>query len=133
DAEWYKGEPYVVAADVYAHASHVGRGGWTWYTGSAGWMYQAAIDSLMGLRRRADTFTMDPCIPAMWPECEIDWRHGGSLYRIVIENPERQQRGVLSATLDGAAVDHAVIPLLDDGGEHDVVIVLGGLDPGELA
>ncbi len=126
DAEWYKGEPYVVAADVYAHASHVGRGGWTWYTGSAGWMYQAAIDSLMGLRRRAGTFSMDPCIPAMWPECEIDWRHGGSLYRIVIENPERQQRGVRSATLDGAAVDHTAIPLLDDGGEHDVVIVLGG-------
>jgi cyclic beta-1,2-glucan synthetase len=125
DAVEYKGEPYAVAADVYAHASHVGRGGWTWYTGSAGWMYQAAIDGLLGLRRRGDTFAMDPCIPAMWPECAIDWRHGGSLYRIAIENPERQQRGVRSATLDGATVDAGAIPLLDDGREHDVVIVLG--------
>jgi len=125
-AERYKGEPYVVAADVYAHASHVGRGGWTWYTGSAGWMYQAAIDSLLGLRRRGDTFTMDPCIPAMWPECSIEWRHGRSLYRIAIENPERQQRGVQSATFDGAPVDAGAIPLLDDGKEHEVVIVVGG-------
>ncbi len=126
DAEEYKGEPYAVAADVYAHASHVGRGGWTWYTGSAGWMYQAAVERLMGLRRHGDTFTMDPCIPAMWPECAIDWRHGGSLYHIVVENPERQQRGVRFATLDGETVDAARIPLVDDGGEHDVVIVLGG-------
>ncbi len=130
-ADWYKGEPYAVAADVYAHASHVGRGGWTWYTGSAGWMYQAGIDSLMGLRRRGDTLTMDPCIPAMWPECEIDLRHGASLYRIVIENPERRQRGVRSATLDGDAVNAAQIPLLDDGREHAVVIVLGGQDASE--
>ncbi|MEX2471160.1 MAG: glucoamylase family protein [Gemmatimonadota bacterium] len=132
DAEEYKGEPYAVAADVYAHASHAGRGGWTWYTGSAGWMYQAAIDSLMGLRRHGDTFTMDPCIPAMWPECAIDWRHGTSLYRIVIENPERQQRGVRFATLDGDTVDAGRIPLVDDGREHDVVIVLGGRDKREM-
>jgi len=125
-AERYKGEPYAVAADVYAHASHVGRGGWTWYTGSAGWMYQAAIDSLMGLRRRADVFTMDPCIPAMWPTCSIEWRHGESLYHVSIENPERQHRGVRSATLDGVPVDAAAIPLLDDGKEHEVVVVLGG-------
>lgn len=126
DAEVYKGEPYAVAADVYAHASHVGRGGWTWYTGSAGWMYQAAIDSMMGLRRRGDTFALDPCIPAMWPECEITWRHGGSVYRIVIENPQRQQRGVRSARLDGVAVDPTRIPLVDDDRAHDVVILLGG-------
>jgi cyclic beta-1,2-glucan synthetase len=130
-AERYKGEPYVVAADVYAHASHVGRGGWTWYTGSAGWMYQAAIESLLGLRRRGDTFTMDPCIPAMWPEYSIDWRHGGSLYRISVENPEREQRGVRSATFDGAPVDAAAVPLLDDGREHEVVIVMGSQGVGE--
>ncbi|MEQ1912907.1 MAG: carbohydrate-binding protein, partial [Vicinamibacterales bacterium] len=65
--ERYRVEPYVVAADVYAHPMHVGRGGWTWYTGSAGWMHQAAVGSLLGLQRRGDTFTMNPCIPAMWP------------------------------------------------------------------
>ena len=67
DVERYRAEPYAVAADVYAHPMHVGRGGWTWYTGSAGWMYQAAIEALLGLRRAASTFTMNPCIPAMWP------------------------------------------------------------------
>ena len=69
-------KPYVVAADVYAHPMHVGRGGWTWYTGSAGWMYQAAIEGLLGLRRHGATFSVDPCIPAMWPTFSIDWKHG---------------------------------------------------------
>ena len=123
--ERYRAEPYVVAADVYAHPMHVGRGGWTWYTGSAGWMYQAAIDGLLGLHRRGDTFTVSPCIPAMWPECSIDWKHGASLYRIEIRNPERQHHGISSATLDGVPVDHKAIPLRDDGNTHDVVIVMG--------
>ena len=91
--ERYRAEPYAVAADVYAHPMHVGRGGWTWYTGSAGWMYQAAIDGLLGLQRHGDTFTVAPCIPAMWPACSIDWKHGRSLYRIDIRNPERQHHG----------------------------------------
>ena len=76
--ERYRVEPYAVAADVYAHPMHVGRGGWTWYTGSAGWMYQAAVGSLLGLRRQGDTFRVDPCIPAMWPAYSLDWQHGGA-------------------------------------------------------
>jgi cyclic beta-1,2-glucan synthetase len=123
--ERYKAEPYAVAADVYAHPAHVGRGGWTWYTGSAGWMYQAAIGSLLGLRRLGSTFTVDPCIPAMWPECSLDWRFGRSLYHITVENPERQHRGVRSALLDGVTVNPRAIPLHDDGETHDVVVVLG--------
>ncbi|MDP1570215.1 MAG: glucoamylase family protein [Vicinamibacterales bacterium] len=128
EVERYKGEPYAVAADVYAHPRHVGRGGWTWYTGSAGWMYQAATDSLLGLRRHGDTFSMDPCIPAMWTAYAIDWRYGASAYHIAVQNPERQHRGVRSATLDGVAVDPRAIPLHDDGGAHQVVIVLGNSD-----
>jgi cyclic beta-1,2-glucan synthetase len=123
--ECYKTEPYAIAADVYAHPEHVGRGGWTWYTGSAGWMYQAAIGSLLGLRRLGNTFTVDPCIPAMWPVCSLDWRYGGSLYRISVENPEGQHRGVRSARLDGVVVNPRAIPLHDDDGTHSVVIVLG--------
>ena len=69
--ERYKTEPYVIAADVYAHPMHVGRGGWTWYTGSAGWMYQAAIDELLGLRRHGNTISVNPCVPAMWPGYSI--------------------------------------------------------------
>jgi len=88
-------------------------------------MYQAAIGSLLGLRRLGSTFTVDPCIPAMWLECSLDWRFGRSLYHIRVENPERQHRGVRSALLDGVSVNPRAIPLHDDGETHDVVVVLG--------
>ena len=123
--ERYRVEPYVVAADVYAHPMHLGRGGWTWYTGSAGWMYQAAIEGLLGLRRSGAAWSVDPCIPAMWPGYSIDWRVGQTLYRIVVTNPERCCRGVQSASLDGDSIDPRAIPLRDDGTTHDVAVVLG--------
>jgi len=122
----YRGEPYAVAADVYAHPTHLGRAGWSWYTGSAGWMYQAAIDGLLGLRMRGDTFAIDPTIPAGWPQFSIDWAVGRSRYRILVLNPEHRCRGVRSVTVDGvsaSAVD--AIPMIDDGGTHEVVVVLG--------
>ena len=74
DVVRYKTEPYVIAGDLYAHAPHAGRGGWSWYTGSAGWMYQAGIGSILGLRRRRATFVIDPCIPSSWPWYRIEWR-----------------------------------------------------------
>jgi len=125
DTERYRAEPFAVAADVYAHPMHVGRGGWTWYTGSAGWMYQAAIRALLGLRRQGATLSLEPCIPAVWPEFALDWRVGNTRYRFTVSNPEHHSQGIASATLDGAAVDPRAIPLLDDGDEHDVAIVLG--------
>jgi cellobiose phosphorylase len=128
DVERYRVEPYVVAADVYAHPMHVGRGGWTWYTGSAGWMYQAAIEGLLGLRRAGSTFSVNPCIPAMWPEYSIAWRFGGTLYRLTVANPQHRSRGVQSATLDGVSVDSGAIPLHDDGRAHVVNVVLGARD-----
>ena len=131
--ERYRVEPYVVAADVYAHPMHVGRGGWTWYTGSAGWMYQAAIEGLLGLRREGATFRVDPCIPAMWPEFAVHWRFGRTLYRISVTNPERRCCGLHSAEMDGRAVDALAIPLRDDGNVHDVAIVLGKAGPGDVA
>jgi cyclic beta-1,2-glucan synthetase len=125
DVERYRVEPYAVAADVYAHPMHVGRGGWTWYTGSAGWMYRAAIESVLGLRREGATFSVSPCIPAMWPSFSMDWRVGKTVYRITVANPERRCCDVRSAELDGAPVDARAIPLSDDGESHDVAIVLG--------
>jgi cyclic beta-1,2-glucan synthetase len=122
----YRAEPYVVAADVYAHPMHVGRAGWTWYTGSAGWTYQAAVGDLLGLRRAGDTFSVDPCVPAMWPGFTLDWRLGQTRYHIVVRNPHHQYRGVRTATLDGQPVDAQAIPLRDDGRMHDVEVVLGG-------
>jgi cyclic beta-1,2-glucan synthetase len=125
DVERYKAEPYVVAGDVYAQAAHSGRGGWTWYTGSAGWMYRAGLESILGLRRRGRTFEVDPCIPSSWPQYAIVWRFGRTRYDIALENPERRCRGIAEAELDGIPVDPRAIPLVDDGGTHEVRLVLG--------
>jgi cyclic beta-1,2-glucan synthetase len=125
DTDRYKTEPYVVAADVYAHPMHVGRGGWTWYTGSAGWMYQAAVQALLGLRRSGATISVSPCIPTVWPEYTLDWRIGATRYRFVVSNPDHRSGGIASAQLDGATVDAAAIPLVEDGRAHEVRIVLG--------
>jgi cyclic beta-1,2-glucan synthetase len=125
DVARYKTEPYVMAGDVYARPPHAGRGGWSWYTGSAGWMYRAGLESMLGLRCRGETFVVDPCIPSSWPEYRIAWRFRDSRYEISVSNPARRCRGVATATLDGAPVDAAAIPLVNDGGTHAVRIVLG--------
>jgi cyclic beta-1,2-glucan synthetase len=129
DTERYRAEPYVVAADVYAHPMHVGRSGWTWYTGSAGWMYQAAIQALLGVRRSGSTVSVSPCIPTAWPHYTLEWRVGRTRYRFTVSNPEHRCCGIASAELDGIPVDVRAIPLKDDGGVHEVTIVLGA-DPG---
>jgi cyclic beta-1,2-glucan synthetase len=121
----YKAEPYVVAGDVYGRAPHAGRGGWSWYTGSAAWMYRAGLESMLGLRRRGDTFSIDPCIPSSWPEYEISWLVRSTRYLISVTNPQRLCGGVLTACLDGVAVNGKAIPLVDDGGTHRVDVVLG--------
>jgi cyclic beta-1,2-glucan synthetase len=125
DAERYRVEPYVVAADVYAHPMHVGRGGWTWYTGSAGWMYQAAVKAILGLERRGRTISINPCIPTVWQEFTFDWRIGSTHYHFVVENPQHWSRGIGAAELDGAPVDPGAIPVHEDGRRHDVRVVLG--------
>jgi cyclic beta-1,2-glucan synthetase len=125
DVLHYKGEPYVVAGDVYSHPAHAGRAGWSWYTGSAGWMYRAGLESILGLRRCGAFFEIEPCIPSTWPHYEISWRFGRTRYEISVMNPERQCRGVREAELDGVRVDARAIPLVDDGATHEVRIVLG--------
>jgi len=114
-----------MAGDVYARPPHAGRGGWSWYTGSAGWMYRAGIESILGLRRRGDTFVIDPCIPSSWDHYRIDWRFVDTRYEIMVCNPAGRCRGVGNATLDGAPVDAAAIPLVNDGRTHAVRVVLG--------
>ena len=144
----YKVEPYVMAADVYAEPPHVGRGGWTWYTASAGWMYQAGMEGILGFRLRGSTLLIDPCIPRAWPGFEIDFRYHSARYEIVVQNPQGVSRGVVSWDLDGeaqpgAAPAHAggieaarpdgvpaaplgaTIPLVDDGATHRIRVVLG--------
>ncbi len=121
----YRGEPYVLAGDVCAHPEHAGRAGWTWYTGSAGWLHRAGLESLLGLRRHGDTFELAPCIPGAWPGYAIRWRFGRARYEISVENPDRRGRGIASAHLDGQVVDARAIPLVDDGQVHQLRVVLG--------
>ncbi len=121
----YKVEPYVVAADVYTADGHLGRGGWTWYTGSASWMYRVALESLLGFTLRGDRLTLDPCIPPTWPAFTIRYRHGRSLYEVRVHNPEGVECGVASVTVDGASMADFAIPLKDDGRTHAVEIVMG--------
>jgi cyclic beta-1,2-glucan synthetase len=132
NVERYQAEPYVIAADVYAHPMHVGRGGWTWYTGSAGWMYQAAIEALLGLRRQGGTFSINPSIPAMWETYAIEWTIGRTRYHIRVSNPEHRCGGVAAAALDGAPVDAQAIPLLDDDRTHDITVVLGRVSAADV-
>jgi cellobiose phosphorylase len=115
----YKVEPYVVAADVYAVAPHVGRGGWTWYTGSAGWMYRLIVESLLGLERRGDTLRLTPRIPADWTEYALRYRYGDTVYRIrVLQDAQPGARSTL--VVDGVEQGDGVIHLRDDHGEHVV-------------
>ena len=123
----YKVEPYVAAADVYAESPHVGRGGWTWYTGSAGWMYRAGIEWLLGFRLRGAILSIDPCIPRAWRGFEIAFRYHASRYEIAVQNPRGVSRGVLSMEVDDVPLPpgSANLTLTDDGATHRTRVVLG--------
>ncbi len=116
----YKVEPYVVAADVYAVAPHVGRGGWTWYTGSSGWMYRLIVESLLGVNLAGDRLTLAPMVPPDWPGFRLRYRYRSSVYAITVEALEAG--GVPGLTLDGVAQHGNVIALADDGGQHVVTL-----------
>jgi len=121
----YKVEPYVMAGDVYSERPHVGRGGWSWYTGAAGWMYRAGIEWILGFRLRGTVLHVEPCIPRAWPRYEIVFRYHSSLYKLTVENPRGVMSGVSSIALDGAPLAKREVPLEDDGREHSIVVVLG--------
>jgi cellobiose phosphorylase len=120
----YRLEPYVVAGDIYAAPPHTGRGGWSWYTGSAAWIYRVAVESMLGLQVRDETLRVDPCIPHSWSSFRITLRRGGTRWEIRVDNPRRVERGVHRVELDGRPVEGAVA-LDDDGGAHEVRVILG--------
>jgi cyclic beta-1,2-glucan synthetase len=124
----YRSEPYVVAADVYSNPAHTGRGGWTWYTGSAAWMYRVGIESLLGLTLKQGALHIDPCVPRHWPRYEVRLRTEHAEFRIVVENPEGVNRGVRTIEVDGSPIK-GDIPLADATGVHDVRVVLGETRP----
>ncbi|MEA2762580.1 MAG: cyclic beta,2-glucan synthetase, partial [Gemmatimonadaceae bacterium] len=117
--EIYKVEPYVVAADVYTAKGHLGRGGWTWYTGSASWMYRTALEAILGFQQRGELLYIEPCIPASWKEFTVEYRFRSSTYVIKVLNPDGLQRGLTELMVDGRRAEKAV-SLVDDGKTHNV-------------
>jgi len=120
----YKVEPYVVAGDVYAAPALTGRGGWTWYTGAAAWMYRAGLEVILGFNVSANSFSVAPCIPSAWRRFEISYRKGSTQYHIGVENPHGLSCGVISGDLDGTPLTGPDIPLIDDGRLHEVRLVM---------
>jgi cyclic beta-1,2-glucan synthetase len=123
----YKVEPYVACGDLYSALPHVGRGGWTWYTGSAGWMYRAGLEWILGFRLQRATLLLDPCIPRTWPGFGIIFCYHSARYDIRVENPCGVSRGIVRMELDGVALpaNETRVSLADDGATHRVQIVLG--------
>ncbi|MBS0207994.1 MAG: glycosyl transferase family 36 [Planctomycetes bacterium] len=124
-ARRYKVEPYVAVADVYSCPPHRGQGGWTWYTGSAAWMYRVAVEQLLGLRVSGQSLHVAPCVPADWAQFEITLRRGTASYHVVVSNPTRKQSGVATVSLDGKLCPQGDVPLIDDGNRHEVRVEMG--------
>lgn len=120
----YKAEPYVVAADVYANSQHTGRGGWSWYTGAAGWMYQAAVESILGLHIHGDQLTLQPCISSEWKGYSMDYRYGQTHYEITVQNPQGRMSGISELYLDEKPCEGDTLPLVDDGATHKVLAIM---------
>ncbi|MEP6896725.1 MAG: glycosyl transferase family 36, partial [Chloroflexota bacterium] len=121
----YKVEPYVIAADIYSVSPHIGRGGWTWYTGSSGWMYRLGTEAILGISRAGNALKIDPCIPRDWQGFKVDYRFGVTHYKISVENPQHINRGIQQVLLDGNLLSNKLIPLLDDSQSHEVRVVMG--------
>jgi cyclic beta-1,2-glucan synthetase len=122
DVQRYKVEPYAVAADVYSEAPHAGRGGWTWYTGSAGWLYRAGLEWILGFKLRENKLTISPCVPPEWPGFTVHYKHRGTPYEIRVEQ-QPDPRAVAQLTIDGVAQKPGnIVALVDDGAAHVVQV-----------
>jgi cyclic beta-1,2-glucan synthetase len=125
----YKVEPYAACADIYSVSPNAGRGGWTWYTGSAGWTYRVALEWILGFRLQGANLLIDPCIPRGWPSFEMTFRYRSATYEVTVENPLGVCRGILATKLDGEMQKNSggklLLPLVDDGATHKVQVILG--------
>ncbi|OPZ84931.1 MAG: N,N'-diacetylchitobiose phosphorylase [Firmicutes bacterium ADurb.Bin419] len=121
----YKVEPYVLAADVYSVDPHTGRGGWTWYTGAAGWMYRIGMEYILGFKKNGDSLLIDPCVPKVWDGFSIRYRYKDTFYSISVKNPDGLNRGVNKVIMDGRELEGNIIKLINDKMEHNVEVVLG--------
>jgi cyclic beta-1,2-glucan synthetase len=125
DANRYVVEPYVVAADIYSRPPFVGHGGWTWYTGSSGWLYRLGTEAILGFKLLGDHFTIDPCIPDDWDGFHMTYTKNNTEFSIEVRNPNHVEKGVKEILLDGEKIDNKKIPILDDSSKHKVIVVLG--------
>jgi cyclic beta-1,2-glucan synthetase len=126
DVSTYRVEPYVVAADVYGVQPHNGRGGWTWYTGSAGWMYRLLVESLFGLHLETNKLRVTPCLYADWPTILVHYRYRQTFYHITIHNKQFNNNGDSSTpgmSLDGVKLSDDFVTLVDDGRDHHVEVM----------
>jgi cyclic beta-1,2-glucan synthetase len=121
----YTVEPYVMTADVYSLPGRVGQGGWSWYTGSAAWMYRVWTEEILGLKKRENQLHLDPVIPDWWEGFKAQYRYGKSIYVIEVENPDHVQKGILWIELDGKRLESTVIPLDPEPIKHMVRVKMG--------
>jgi cyclic beta-1,2-glucan synthetase len=121
----YRVEPYVISADIYSKPPYSHRGGWTWYTGSAAWMYRLGLTALLGFKKTGNTLCIDPVIPPTWDGFEINYQFGATSYQIKVYNPRHLAHMVEYVKLDGKMLDDQTIPLVDDGQEHHVEVIMG--------
>jgi cyclic beta-1,2-glucan synthetase len=121
----YRTEPYALAGDVYSEPPNTGRGGWTWYTGSASWLYRTGLESMIGFQPQGTSLHLNPCIPAHWSGFEVVYVYRSTTYCVTVANPDKVERGVLRVTLDGQALAGSVVELVDDSKEHVVEVVMG--------
>jgi cyclic beta-1,2-glucan synthetase len=126
EAQRYRVEPYVACGDVYSVTPNIGRGGWTWYSGSAAWMYRAAVEYILGIRFAGDRLFVTPSIPKRWPKFEAKIKHGATTYEIVIDNAAQRSTGVASVMMDGQKCSPSSgVPLVDDRRLHQIYVVMG--------
>jgi cyclic beta-1,2-glucan synthetase len=122
-------EPYVAAADVYRLPGRMGQGGWSWYTGSAAWMYRAWVEEVLGLHLRGETLRINPVIPGWWDGFQINVRHGEAVYEICVENPEHCETGVSWMEIDGQHISGSTISLVQELVKHRILVHMGGSNP----
>ena len=123
-ANKYKVEPYVIAADIYGGMNLAGRGGWTWYTGSSSWYYEAGIEYILGLKIRKGTLSIEPCIPSNWKEYLIRYKYGKSIYNIKVNNPSGKNTGIEKVIINGNESTEKIIKLDDNGGIFDIEVIM---------
>ena len=123
-ASKYKVEPYVVAADIYGQGSLSGRGGWTWYTGSSSWMYEAGLHYILGINIKYGYLSINPCIPSEWKDYKIHYKYKNSIYNITVKNPNGKNTGVEKMTLNNEEIQEKKIKLIDNGKINDIEIIM---------